>query len=257
MTEGEKTKGSKKKQYLYLLVASIFSSIIYLIVNKTIPSEAYLDIASIIAVGLFLYAISALIMRAASVAAGWLSLIIMSFLLIYGSWNHEAGDKQDATVASKPAIFQGKGCEFSVTFPGVYTRKTKTHSRLGVYESAQWLKSKDERTNIAILGSYCIPYPADYNQPSPSDMKQLVLAHLEEYVKDNGLSTAEYTYKESNLGPSGMVSGVKDAQEGPVTVQMKLVLGNKSLISLYASGVSKSYPHKEIAPFLESVKVAQ
>jgi len=238
---------NKKKHYISVVAASYILVAIASVIKAQLSNSALEPISFFIGAGFSMSVIPLLTMRFHSSYAGWIVFVLLGFLYSVGVFDSIDNEKTAST--STPRIHQAKNCEFSVTFPSTPEVKVYTHPQLGDYEEALWVSTVPEDSTI--LRTECIPVQLNLDT---SNAKDFLLDQLAILAKNNGLSSVEYLYKFEAIGPTGYIRGIKYIQEKPITYRVATVAGKSSLITLYAGGLSSTFPQREVNPFIASVK---
>mgnify|MGYP003652651813 CR=1 FL=1 len=241
-------KGLSKHKYYFSIIATSFVLVtIVLLIKGRLTNDGIEPIGFFIGASLTMSLIPLLTMRFSSVSSGWKVFIVIGFLYILGNLDSLKNEKISSEYST--IIHHAKNCEFTVAFPDKPEIKIYTHPKIGDYEEALWVSSVAKDSTI--LRTECIPVELNIDN---SNAKEFLLEQLAIFTKNNGLSSVEYRYSFEPQGPTGYARGIKYIEEKPVTYLVAMVTGNNSLVTLYAGGLSATFPQSEIYPFMDSVK---
>lgn len=242
------SESAKNKHYMPIIAASYALVALALAIKGQLPTNG-IGISIFIGAGFGLMILPLIAIRFRSNSAGWIIFALIGFFYSVGTLG-SLGNEQTAT-PSAPFLYQAKNCEFAVTFPSKPTIKIYTLPQVGDYEEALWTGMVTEDSTA--LRTECIPIQIGIDESSAKDF---LLGQLAMFTKNNGFTSVEYKYNLEAAGPTGYARGIKYIQDKPVTYRITVVAGKNSLITLYAGGLSATYPQREIGPFLDSVRRA-
>jgi len=238
---------TKKKQYLPIIAAScVLAAIGLMAEGQQVLTDAN-PIAAFIGMGVGIMLFPLIFTHFLGNTAG-----LVAFVIFASGYTVDAFDlmkDEQATITSESFLYKTKGCEFATTFPSKPTIKIFTNPQIGDYEEAFWL-SKDP-AGSTVLRAECVPMQLNIDK---FGAKNVILNMLATFAKDNGLSSVSYRYKLEPAGPTGYARGVKYAAGNPITSRIVLVVGENSFLTLYALGLSATFPQREVSPFLDSVR---
>lgn len=242
------SQNAKKKHYLAIAAASYALVAIVLSITGQISADGE-AIGYYIGAGFSLMLIPLITIRFGGITSGWVVFAALGFFYIVGGLGSLEDEGSMAVV--EPFNFQGMNCEYSATFPSRPVIKVYTHPQTGDYEEALWTGTNPEESTV--LRTECAPIQLGVDD---SNAKDFLLGQLAIFAQNNGLSSVEYRFNNEAAGPTGYARGIKYIQEKPVTYSIVVVAGKKSLITLYAGGLSEKYPSREVTPFLNSIQKA-
>ncbi len=136
-------------------------------------------------------------------------------------------------------------CEFNIIFPGKMKEKeitTKSGYVINSYLSA--IKSPP------LLRAECIPVNLHTNN---TNIKQYIKVLIESQAKENNIEIIETSYGSLKIGETGRLIGrtLKQGVEGVFV--MKVVVGEKSVLLLYASEFKANYPSPDMIKFMDNI----
>lgn len=240
------TDNNKKKHYLGISAASYALVAVVLAMREELPADAE-------AIGLFIGSgfgamlLPIITVRFGGISAGWVVYAVLGFFYVVGSFEYSEDGYVQAT--AEPFDFQGMGCEFLVTFPSAPSIKVYTHPQTGDYEEALWTGTNPQESTV--LRTECAPVQLPIDD---ANAKDFLLVQLAIFAENNGLSSVEYRFNNETEGPTGYARGIKYIQERPVTYSIAVVVGERSMITLYAGGLSAAFPSSEVTPFIGSIR---
>lgn len=148
------------------------------------------------------------------------------------------------------STFTAKGCEYLVKFPSTPEYKTGFDPKIGEYTQAEF--KAGNKKNRYFLRAECVG--TDDIRNSEINTKKFLQKQMVAYAESNGFSNSEYHYGEGKLGKYVQVRGFKSLSGVPATYEAYTYVGNNSFISLYAGGISSSYPQPPVSKFFRSLQ---
>lgn len=142
---------------------------------------------------------------------------------------------------SEPATFEA--CEFRVFFP---TRTTRKRAFSNGIESVMIQSVYDGEGPF--MRAECLPL-AD-----PKETIAQFRTILENQARMAGIPNPEITIQKSKLGVVGTYGGVRKAGGFDIKIFGKLIIGNRSLLSLLASEELEKFPSDKTVYFLNTVE---
>jgi len=146
---------------------------------------------------------------------------------------------------SEPAIFEA--CEFQVFFPTKTTRKQAfTHGvETVIIQSVYDGESPFMRAECPSLAKFF---------PSPKEMIVQFRSILENYARISAIPNPQITIQETELGVEGTFAGVRKAGGFDIKIFGKVIIGNRSFLSLLVSEELKKFPSDKSIYFLNTVQ---
>jgi len=149
---------------------------------------------------------------------------------------------------SPPAFAEGNrsyrltNCEYTVSFPATPKITQVYTPQFGNVPSA----------NVGVKGSHlraeCLKL----------DSRRLNNKIIREWLWSGaskmGLSGLSYTFKKEIYGSVGKIRGYKTVSNSPATYEMRMYVGNSSVLITYVGSLSSAYPTDEIFDFINSVR---
>jgi len=149
-------------------------------------------------------------------------------------------------------IFQPRGCEFSVEFPG----EPKIHDiyipGIGKVENAEYMsgKAREDAFFFVVEGHLVPKYSPIFLQPQKNLIKG-----AKEYAESNGFQKPEIKYFKNKLGKGVILRGYKKIDGIPVIYSTKSLLGKNSIIHLRVGSSAEIFPPPGAIKFLNSIRL--
>ncbi len=142
------------------------------------------------------------------------------------------------------------GCEYSVEFPGNPKLTTFHIPGFGEYPSAEYVSGSDG----AVFRVECMSFSK--TQRDFLDNRKYLLDQAAAFAETNGLGGVEFQYEDTELGRLVTLRGYKRVAETPVTFEVHMYLGRRSLLTMLAGGASSHYPQVGVTEFFASARIS-
>jgi hypothetical protein len=171
------------------------------------------------------------------------AIVILLLLAIYYAYSHAKNQEQ-------PFKFQPDGCELYVYFPKrpvitEITAETTTGQRIIITRAELIFLD----AGYFIRAEFTPKLPNSLNFSSDKSLTDGAI----DYTKNDGWTAPTVLVENTKIGKMVSIRGYKTLQGIPITFENKIFYGEKSVMSLYSGGPSKTYPGSFVVPFFRSI----